>query len=136
MIITKVGAIILNDDQRILVARKNVPGRVTFIIPGGKPEQGESDEDACRRELYEELGVKLVSMNHFGDYSEPSEFEDATVNARVYSVKIEGVPEPYNEILELAWTDGRNDDIELGSILSKHVIPALIARGLMRSDHQ
>jgi len=134
VIINKVGAIILNSDQQILVVRKRVPGRRTFIIPGGKPEPGETDEDTCRRELLEELGARMLSFRHFGDYSEPSEFEDAVVNARVYKVKVEGPPRPCNEIIELAWVDAQAvaSGFDLGSILSRHVIPGLVAEGAMK----
>jgi 8-oxo-dGTP diphosphatase len=135
MVIYKVGAIILNENKQMLVARKRVPGRTTFIIPGGKPEPGETDHDTCRRELSEELGVDTLSLRYFGRFEEPSEFEDALVNATVYTVEIKGTPRPNNEIVELAWVDGVSlaEGFDLGTILSKHVMPRLIQEGVLNS---
>ena len=135
MVITKVGAIIVNSDRKMLVVRKNVPGRSTFIIPGGKPEANETDQDTCERELFEELGVKTLSLTYFGSFSEPSEFEDAMVDARVYRVDIEGSPRPSREIVELDWIDGVSlaNGADLGSILTKHVIPELVRQGVVNA---
>ena len=46
-------AIILDSDGRVLLVRKR--GSAFFMQPGGKHEPGESDLDALRRELREEL---------------------------------------------------------------------------------
>lgn len=35
-----------------------------FSIPGGKLELGETDQEAARRELFEETGCKATSLNH------------------------------------------------------------------------
>ncbi len=136
MNITKIGAIIVNEQRQMLVVRKNVPGRTTFIIPGGKPEADETDSETCCRELLEELGVRTVSMTYFGSFSEPSEFESAMVDARIYAVEIAGQPRPSNEIVELAWVDGASvaQGRDLGSILSRHVIPELVRRGVLRAE--
>jgi mutator protein MutT len=53
-------AFIVEKEGRILVERRkltkeNDPG--TVAIPGGHVEGGESFEEACRRELHEELGL-------------------------------------------------------------------------------
>ena len=36
-------------------------------FPGGKVEQGETPEEACRREIYEEVGIGLKDWHQF-DY--------------------------------------------------------------------
>ena len=136
MIINKVGAIIVNDDRQMLVVRKNVSGRKTFIIPGGKPELGETDHDTCKRELQEELGVDTLALTYFGTFEERSEFEDALVKAIVYTVEVEGMPAPSSEIVEMAWVDGVSlaRGFDLGSILSRHVIPRLVCEGVLNSE--
>lgn len=53
-------ALIVEEDGRLLVERRKLtketdPGKVA--IPGGHVEGGESLEEACRRELHEELGL-------------------------------------------------------------------------------
>jgi 8-oxo-dGTP diphosphatase len=55
-----VGAALVRDDpRRVLVSRRREPPRLAGLweFPGGKVEAGESDEQALRRELQEELGV-------------------------------------------------------------------------------
>ena len=58
----KVVAAIIIEDNKILIGRRasfeSLPGWWEF--PGGKPEKGESNEEAIRRELMEELGVKTL----------------------------------------------------------------------------
>ena len=50
-------AIVLDDDERILLVRFEFPDRSVWATPGGGIEEGESDEVALRRELAEEAGL-------------------------------------------------------------------------------
>jgi 8-oxo-dGTP diphosphatase len=57
----RVVAALIRRDGRVLLSQRR-PGRhlgLTWEFPGGKVEPGESDEDALRRELAEELGVEV-----------------------------------------------------------------------------
>lgn len=50
--------IVLDPDIRTLMFRYDVPGRPPFwVTAGGECEQGESFDDAARRELFEETGI-------------------------------------------------------------------------------
>jgi 8-oxo-dGTP diphosphatase len=55
-----VGAAVLNDDGRLLAARRSAPPDLAgrWELPGGKLEPGEIPEHALVRELREELGVE------------------------------------------------------------------------------
>lgn len=124
--IRKIGAIIQNSDQnKILVVQK--AGKGTYIIPGGKPEYGETDIDALHRELREELSVTVTSESFFGEYVEPAEFEDAELTMRVYEVTVSGTVQVDNEIVDAIWVDHSyaTDGVSLGSTLRNHVIPQL-----------
>ncbi|MEK6909452.1 MAG: NUDIX domain-containing protein, partial [Candidatus Aenigmatarchaeota archaeon] len=46
------------EDRKILVTRSK--GKDVWYIPGGKREQGESDQEALIREIREELSVDLI----------------------------------------------------------------------------
>ncbi len=58
-VVSVVAAVIIRDDGRILVTQRFADAHLggKWEFPGGKPEPGESDEEALRRELVEELGV-------------------------------------------------------------------------------
>ncbi len=51
-------AIVLDDDDRILLVRFEFPDRTVWATPGGGVNEGETDEDALRRELLEEAGLE------------------------------------------------------------------------------
>lgn len=132
-IITKIGAIIQNDQRQLLVVKKNVPGRDTYIIPGGRPEGNETEEETLRRELSEELGVTVEKFTPFGKYEEPAEFEDAVLVMTVFDVEVAGDPKPQSEIIGSLWIDAKykSKDISIGSTLVNHVVPGLVALGRM-----
>lgn len=51
-----------NKDKYLLVKEKLEGGSEKWIIPGGKVEFGESLEEAAKRELAEEVGIKVVKV--------------------------------------------------------------------------
>ena len=50
-------AIVIDEAERILLVRFDFGDRVVWATPGGGIEDGESDEQAIRRELEEEAGL-------------------------------------------------------------------------------
>ena len=67
-----VDIIIENDSRILLVKRKNEPFRDQLVLPGGFVNEGETVEDAAKREAREEtsLGVDLIEI--LGVYSDPT----------------------------------------------------------------
>ena len=56
-----VGALVLDDDGRLLVVRRGRdPGRGLWSVPGGRVEAGESDAVAVQREVLEETGLHVT----------------------------------------------------------------------------
>jgi 8-oxo-dGTP diphosphatase len=55
----------------LLVRRKFPPFQGCYALPGGFVEVGETVEDAARRELAEETGVKAGRLQLLGVYSDP-----------------------------------------------------------------
>ena len=55
----------------LLIRRKNAPFASAYALPGGFVDVGEAVEDACRRELLEETGVKAGKLHLVGVYSDP-----------------------------------------------------------------
>jgi ADP-ribose pyrophosphatase YjhB (NUDIX family) len=56
-----VGGIAFDERGRVLlVERGQAPSRGRWTIPGGRVESGETLEEACRRELFEETGLHVI----------------------------------------------------------------------------
>lgn len=125
-VIHKIGAIILTN-RHILVGKK----KDTFIIPGGKIESGEDHTVCLKRELFEELGVRLVDAEYFGTYEDVAALDPGMlIKMDVYKVRVEGNPTPSSEIEEIRYINSKDlDSIKLGSVLTKFVIPRLVDKG-------
>lgn len=57
--IVGVGAIVMRDGHLLLIKRLNEPSAGKWTIPGGMVELGEGLEDAVRREIGEECGIRI-----------------------------------------------------------------------------
>ena len=67
-----VDCVVLDSEGRLLlIRRKNPPFEGHYALPGGFVDIGETVEDACRRELMEETGVKAGKLTLVGVYSDP-----------------------------------------------------------------
>lgn len=68
-----VDCVVLNPrGEVLLIQRKNEPFKGHYALPGGFVDIGETVEDACRRELLEETGVKAGRLKLVGVYSDPN----------------------------------------------------------------
>jgi len=87
---------------RILVARPR--RKDIFYIPGGKREGGETDLQALRREITEELAVTLLpgTIRPAGTY-EAAQPDGVLVRMSCYTSDYAGTLTPSSEIAELAW---------------------------------
>jgi len=98
-----VGAIIENDNKKILCALRGpemtLPNYWEF--PGGKIEQGESKEEALKREIQEEFGCVIEVFDHVEDTT--YEYEKVIVRLETFMAKISsGIPE-LTEHAEIKW---------------------------------
>lgn len=62
-------AVIVDDADRVLLARWTEGRRVSWTMPGGGLEPGEDPQVAARREVHEETGYKVVIEDLLGIHS-------------------------------------------------------------------
>eukprot|EP00568_Trieres_chinensis_P001564 CAMPEP_0183298190 /NCGR_PEP_ID=MMETSP0160_2-20130417/5290_1 /TAXON_ID=2839 ORGANISM="Odontella Sinensis, Strain Grunow 1884" /NCGR_SAMPLE_ID=MMETSP0160_2 /ASSEMBLY_ACC=CAM_ASM_000250 /LENGTH=177 /DNA_ID=CAMNT_0025460171 /DNA_START=23 /DNA_END=556 /DNA_ORIENTATION=+ len=125
-------ALVLIRSRSQLVARTR--GKSVLFTPGGKREPGESDADALRREIREELSVELRpnTIRPYGVF-EAQAFgkpEGTAVRLTCYSAECEGTPVPSAEVEELKWI--RSDfSRELLSVTGVMLLDDLKAKDLI-----
>lgn len=68
-----VDCVAIDSDGRVLLIRRGRPPfEGAYALPGGFVDVGETVEEACRRELMEETGVKAAKLELVGVYSDPA----------------------------------------------------------------
>jgi len=55
-------AVVLDDADRVLLVRLEFPHWIGWAMPGGGIAEGETDEEAIRRELAEEIGLDELEL--------------------------------------------------------------------------
>ncbi len=60
------------DGGVVLIRRKNPPFQGEYALPGGFVDVGETVEDACRREMLEEVSLRIENPRLVGVYSDPA----------------------------------------------------------------
>lgn len=134
--VIRVSAVVLRDREgRVLNVRKR--DTHAFMLPGGKPEPGESAADCAAREVKEELAIELspaaltllgvfctVAANEAGYALEATVFTHDFVEAALGAA-------PLAEIEEVAWLDpaapraGLEPHIAVAPLNTEFVFPVL-----------
>ena len=78
--------LIMDDPDRILLQRRT--DNDLWGIPGGAVELGEKVEDAARREILEETGLKLIDLELFGVFSGEDQYFRYPNGDEVYNITI------------------------------------------------
>ncbi len=101
----RVVAALIRRDGRVLVSQrlagKHLAGLWEF--PGGKPEPGESDSDALRRELEEELGLRACQVGERIAVVEHM-YPEFDLELGLWAVHTDEVPQ-MREVAALDWVD-------------------------------
>jgi 8-oxo-dGTP diphosphatase len=98
----RVAAVAVVEDGRLLLVSKRAAPDV-FYLPGGKPEAGESAEECVRREVREELGVDLASLEFDHTIHAPAALEGVPMAMDVFRAELVGTPSAAAEIAAIAW---------------------------------
>lgn len=128
------GVVVRDALGRVLTVRKR--GTVRFMLPGGKPEPGESAAAAGIRECAEEVGLVLDAdaLRPLGVFRAAAANGDAEqIQASVFQADLGGaVPVPAAEIEEIRWDSAASDAEDLAPLLRTHVFPLLRAHAPSR----
>jgi len=100
-------AIIFDDKKRILLTKRAVePKKNYWDFPGGFLEEGEYPQDGLKREIFEELGVKIKIIKMLGIFMDNYKTDGvnySTLNI-YYLVKIiHGQLKPMSDIMAIRW---------------------------------
>jgi 8-oxo-dGTP diphosphatase len=100
-----VGGIAHDSRGRILlVKRGKPPGQGRWSMPGGRVEQGESDERAVERELLEETGLRVIVGHLIGSVVHPAPV--GVFDIHDYSCQaIGGTLRAGDDAADVAWVD-------------------------------
>lgn len=65
---TWVNAFAVTEDNKVILVRqyRHALGQVGIEVPGGVADEGETPEEACRRELLEETGYQFDEFHYLG----------------------------------------------------------------------
>ena len=127
-----VGLAIVRDDKILLVKEKRED---KFIIPGGVKEKNESDEQALKREIKEELGVDIVdgSLKFIGNFQDVSnENKNTLIKMSYYVGEVNGEITPKEEVEKILWFDKKTDWNKVTHMTRYKLIPALIQRNILK----
>ena len=94
----RVTAVVIRDGKVLLVRDKGV---VSFSLPGGAIENGESIESAAARELYEELELRSIKVTRLRG----CDYKGSVNEHKVCRVEAEGEPHPRREVDKFIWWD-------------------------------
>ena len=125
-----VAAVLLrNTAGQVLHVRKQETAM--FMLPGGKPEPGETMLQCALRELEEELGLRLPAgaLEQFGVFVAPAANEAGfQVRATVFAVAdpLLATPQPAAEIAEVRWIAPAAAGPEVAPLNTAYVFPRLL----------
>lgn len=118
------------EDGAVLTVRKR--GTDRWMLPGGKPEPGESAAECAVREVAEELGVSvpLEAIEPMGEFETRAANEAGfALRASVFRSRAAIAPVPQAEIDEARWIDPAIgvDDAAEAPLNRELVFPLLLA---------
>ncbi len=88
-VVLTVDAVIADREGRVLVMERGTePFRGTWVLPGGYVDPGETVEQACIREVREELGLEVKLTGLIGIYSEPGRDPRGSVVSIAYRAEV------------------------------------------------
>ena len=119
--------------NKLLVVR---PHNSQFLLmPGGKPNVGESSESALKREIMEELSCSIdeKTIKFLGTFEDVAAGSNGSiVRIDLYRGTLIGTPKPSSEIEELVWISSKDVSLpQLSPIIKNKIIPFLVGKNML-----
>jgi 8-oxo-dGTP diphosphatase len=117
----------------LLIRRKNPPFKGMYALPGGFVDIGEAVPDACRREVFEETGLKAGELYLVGVYSDPARDPRGHTSSVVYLTEMHGAdPKAGDDAEDAIWADSW-DDLPIAFDHRKIIADAISVREALKS---
>ena len=121
-IITVAAAIILNEQNQLLLVRKK--NTQFFMQVGGKLESNEAPEQTMIREIAEEISANAEIEQFVGRFETKAANEAGhQLVSYVYQVSLDQAPQIDAEIAEMKWIDLNDEQTLLAPLTKEVVIP-------------
>ncbi|MGA6137232.1 NUDIX hydrolase [Acinetobacter dispersus] len=121
-IITVAAAVILNEQNQLLLVRKQ--NTQAFMQVGGKLEVDEAPEVTMQREILEEIGCECELTQFIGQFETAAANEpDHVLVSYVYAVELKQAPRIAAEIAEMKWIELNDQSTLLAPLTKEIVIP-------------
>lgn len=104
-----------------------------YMVPGGKVEKDETDEQAAVREVMEEIGVVVTLAGPATEINEHSKSTGQLIRFKLFNGTITEEPDIKNlpgKTEKIMWIDSKHNGIEIGNLL-RHILPLLQTKGLI-----
>ena len=98
------GPVIIEDGKVLLVREQKPWGITPWYFPGGGVEPGESLEEACRREVKEEVGIEIEIIRQLETLTTTGR-EGEEISLVHYLAKRKGEITPGPDVIEWDWHD-------------------------------
>ena len=130
-IIHKIAAVVIKDNAFLMVRKV---GSDVWTSLGGKPEEGESEQQALLREIKEEVNCDAHILRKLGDFEAKAAEDDAIVRLSTYLVELIGnieLIDPELEEYQFIGKDYASHGIKMPESIEKYVLPYCIQEGLL-----
>lgn len=114
-----VGAVVVDDDELLLVRRGNAPAAGMWSVPGGRVEPGETLGEAVLRELEEETGLEGVCGPLLGWVERIDDEHHHVILDFTVTVRDRQEPVAGDDALEAAW-------VPLGEVAELPLVEGLV----------
>jgi len=123
---TAVDAVIIQNKSILLVKKRN-----TWILPGGKPKEKESDIQCLIREVTREEipSTKLSNFKFYGEFKGKTPHQGDILLVKVYLAEIQGEIKSGAEIIDARWVR-KPENYKLSEI-TKKIIKDLRGKGYL-----